>query len=493
MKKSFIITALMCLAISANAKKLPINVTPYMGISYVQTKISMEDIKNAELSSLFNEDSKGISTNDIVVNAGLDLMYEKNIDKHKISFGGGASVMYSKSLSSDISLQLKSQPKKELLLEDEIKMREAEKELLELFKTGSKSLVEARAVNKMIKILDLEILANESKMKKSANKLDEFREIKKKYPTKEKVEELKKEVEEKTTSLEEARKKSDELARKRNEFIANHPEIPEDKLRENEEYSKLQDEYLASVREKDNYFMELLTLTIDYTTAKNVDKYIQDKTDEHLSAYARLKVLYKVKDNLNQELAKNYTPDDYEEPEEPDEDMSLEDTKNSIYEFEFEDVFDQLMEATKDYYDKYEEVNEMSNEYVAKQLLVEKNNREASVVLENSSNNIQKISGSFYVTSEYAYSLRDELELFTDLKLGLTVSNNPLYNLSKQVEKENVKIDGKDYLVPTTVDKVKYEALFNVGVGVRYNRIGIRLNAGYGSAKIVGLDLSYRF
>lgn len=493
MKKSFIITALMCLAISANAKKLPINVTPYMGISYGQTKISMEDIKNAELSSLFNEDSKGISTNDIVVNAGLDLMYEKNIGKHKISFGGGASVVYSKSLSNDISSQLKPQPKKDDLLEDEIKMREVEEELLELFKTGSKSLVEARSVNKMIKILDLEILANENKMKKSENKLDEFREIKKKYPTEEKIKELKQKVDEKTTSLEESRKKSDELMKKRNEFIANHPEIPEDKLRENEEYSKLQDEYLASVAEKDNHFMDLLTLTIDYTTAKNVDKYIKDKTDEYLSAYSRLKVLYKVKNNLNQELAKNYTPDDYEEPEEYDEDMTLEELKDSIYEFEFEDIFDQLMEATEEYYNKYEEVNEISNEYIAKQLLVEKNNREASLVLENSSNNIQKILGSFYVTSEYAYSLRDELELFTDLKLGMTISNNPIYDLSNQVASKNVKIDGKDYLVPTIVDKVKYEALFNVGVGVRYNRIGIRLNAGYGSAKIVGLDLSYRF
>lgn len=495
MKKSFAITALMVLAINANAKKLPVNITPYVGISYGQTKISTNDIKNADILSLFNEDTKGFVTNDIVVNSGIDIMYEKNIDKHKISVGGGLSFSYSKSLGNTLSKELKKQPDKLLLLEEEANIRKAEEELLNLFKEGNKSLVEARSVGKMIKVLNLEIQANEGKLKRAESKLSEFKEIKKKYPTEEKVEELKAKVDEINKKVEDNRAKVSELFKKRSEFIKAHPEIEPDKLRENEEYSKIQDEYLAAVKESDNGFIELLNITIDYTTAKNVDKYIKDKEEEYLTSYSKLKVLYKVKDSMNKELAKHYTPDNYEESEDEEEsenETTLEEDKEKIYEFDFEDTLDELMEKVEEYYTKYEEVNELSNEYVVKQLMAEKNNKNAKEVLEKSVNNMQKITGSAYLKAEYAYSLKDDLELFTDFKAGLNVSNNPVYMIARTLETENVKIDGKDYITPISVKKVKYDGLFNIGAGIRYRNFGVRVNAGYGE-KIFGVDLSYRF
>lgn len=106
-----------------------------------------------------------------------------------------------------------------------------------------------------------------------------------------------------------------------------------------------------------------------------------------------------------------------------------------------------------------------------------------------------KISYSItpYITTKVGYKFNDNLGVMSYLNVGLSVSNNRLYTYAKYLESNNVKVDGRDYLIPQNVKNFKLLPSVKLGLGLNYKSFGIYTYTGYKNSGFIGLNLSYKF
>lgn len=243
-------------------------------------------------------------------------------------------------------------------------------------------------------------------------------------------------------------------------------------------------EQLSVVKEKDELFSQTIDKTVDYTEVIHLEENKKKAQERKYAARARYLVLKEVFDKLKEEYESKFGELDMSELTFED----LENEKNKFYETE-ESEEDENVASSKSIEDLLVEIDELSEEFYAS--LKDYDNEEATDKLINSSKTIINLGANIYTKFGYIYNINNDLALLVDLKAGLTVYENNLYKIAKELNDAKVKIDGSEYIMPN-INKVKINGYFNTGFGIKYKGVSAKVFAGYGSG-IVGLDLSYEF
>ena len=119
-------------------------------------------------------------------------------------------------------------------------------------------------------------------------------------------------------------------------------------------------------------------------------------------------------------------------------------------------------------------------------------NYDAKVKFNNLINKQVNFGGSLYGIVEVEKELLNDLYLFANIRSGIRINNNPLYQIATEFEKDKVEIDGIKYVKPEGLLPVKVKGFVKAGIGAKYKGARLEVYGGYNHG-LVGVSLGYDF
>lgn len=492
MKNKIILMSLLNAVIWAN--NLPINLNLGFSSSYNRYNISKNDFKNYGFENLKKEN---YSKHSMVNSLNIDATYNIKLEHFDVNVGLGANLFFENKFDKPITIEEKDADKEkeiEIALynlnekNDEILKVNAEIENLSYPKLISKNrylTLEKRvkhlntantAANtriakieaKMAEVPQSDIPTLEARFLELETTVDSNRKIEDNFETAIKYSEFVLKFlpdttenaavrEQHRTNIENYKQKRDEARQKRVEAMAERLRII-DTL----DLIKLGDEQIANKRKE----IEANNLKIADANAqitpykerenelKAEERTVRNTLSEKESDLEKMTDKYRV-DILGDESAYNSVDDYYEFPEDE------------------KPITERLKVALNN-------------------LVSERENSYASAMLENKLASSYNFGGGIYSIVGIQKEVAKDLKVFSNLTLGVTLSQDPLYKIATELENEKVKIDGKEYIRPRHLKNIKANVKTDISLGLKYKGFRSEIFAGYGNG-IVGLKLGYEF
>lgn len=324
--------------------------------------------------------------------------------------------------------------------------------------------------------LDLERAGEELNEARENNDNELIEEAERKYNNiNEKVSDLENEILELNNALNELNTIKSEFESTNLEKVEKYNEL------ENERQEKSR-ENLEATYERDNKSIERIEMEIKYGILTNFDEIEAKNKKRQKEVNAKLEVLESLKEEMI-EAYNNYFEENYSNEE--DEEVSGYDEDNDEIEIfnEEEEKFDEKIEELENL---ISELKNHHNNYFNER---EKNNVKKSI--QKNSFNIDSLGLSTYAKLEYQYNF-DNFSLFLGTKLGFISRQNPVYIISKRVEKDNVTIDNTGYIVPKSVKTMIIKPLISAELGIKYRGAKVSIFSNFIN-EYIGLSFGYEF
>lgn len=457
--KKLLLVILMSSLIST--AKFPINSNLNLKMGYQRNEISKEEFKKLGLDDLVIEDFK-YNTMNISLNA--DVLYRKSFDKHILKVGLGGSIDYNINILENEKAIKTVEP---ISTEEKgIELTSLEMQNDELVADYDSFLNKYNLIYKNVKDLVFDILKQKDAMKKIKEKSAELKELKEKYPTEDKVEELK-------VSLAENEKKKVQLNSEKDSVSSEIESLNSKDEKSEEDTQKLEElkqKRLSLHKQIDDTSITILEQEIAYKTLERYDEIKEKNDSKRIEVKARMEVLNEIKEKMIEkytELAGEFDESEYT----------------------FED-FETLKEEYREKYDEnFTEEERIKDEYL--DLLKKYRDKKAYDSMKEYSFNVSTISGSIYSKIAYEYLINNDLKLFTNMQLGIGIEEPISYKIAKDMENNNVKVNGTSYVIPINVKNHKIVPKLDFSLGISYKSMKFGIYAGI--QKNIGLEMGYEF
>lgn len=490
MKKTII--AIFLMNALSFAHNIPLNFSVGLSSGYNRYNISEKEFEKYGFSKINN---KKYSKNSLVNSLSLEVDYKFKFEKFKVVTGVGASVFIENQLVKALEVPNKKGNEKEVTFANalaELKTLEEKKEEVES-RISDVSYPKIVAQNR-----EYSLTKKIAKLKKDNKNID--RDIKKITDKMNEVPQDKiPELEQKFDELEKTADRNDDIEREKIKKIAEYEKELKKTDISDEERQRITTEKETAKREKEaahNARIEALkerqtifnTLELIKDGDKKKEKKAAQKTENEEAikkAEKDVEEYKEAKKALKREEREIITErDEIEKSQNESKDKyrteiyKLESAYNSEYEdYEFpEDEEDVTEKLKKDYND----------------ILVQKDNEYAKELLAYNLSKNYDFGGSIYSKVGIEKDLTKNLSIFSNTRLGVTLSEHPLFKAAIDLESKNVKIDGKQYLRPRQTKNVKVNVKFDASIGIKYYGFITEAYVGYGNG-IAGLKLGYEF
>lgn len=470
MKKSIILIIASIFSNMLFANLSDIKVSPKISVSYDQTKITNKTLNDIGLGSLLENNSDYIRNN-LDLSLGANAKYELNFDKHSLLLGAGLDFVTKFNVydNSEFILKKQNEEKYEIYYLEN-KLYNLERKYTEENEKTSAYIYEMQAITTQYKELKQTIDAAKKSKDGSEKSLQNYVELKKKYPNDAAVEQLKKDLAAAKAEYENNPIETERLQNERNDYFIKELKGDFIKSLTDKKYKEYTDKILALRKALPTITKKYANLKSDYETIITINESIDYSLNNYSENDAIVKVLEKVRTKIVEDLKSRDIVIDEETGEiEGSADLQKEKTEELLK------TKAELEKAMESY---YSEVKIYSN-------------NEAISDFKDINKKMVSLGANGYLTAEYNYSINDDLKLLVDLSAGIKVLSNPVYMLSKELENRKTEIDGKQYVASSNLQKVNVNGFVNVGIGAIYKGFGTKLFTGYGNG-LVGLEFSYR-
>lgn len=470
MKKSIILITAIISSNMLFANLSDIKVSPKISVSYDTTEITNNDLTNVGLGSLFKNNQDYIQNN-INLNVGADVKYELKFDKHRLLLGAGLDFVTKFNVNDNKKSSLKEKNDENYeLYYLESKLSNLEKKYNEENDKTSAYVYEMQSITEQYKELK-QTIDNAKKGKEGSEKsLQNYVELKKKYPNDEAVEKLKKDLATAKAEYENNPIETERLQNERNDYFIKELKGDFFKSLTDKKYKEYTDKILALRKALPTLTKKYANLKSDYETIITINESIDYSLNNYSNNQAIITVLEKVRTKIVEDL-KTRDININEETGEIEGSAELQKEKMNellVTKAQLDEAIEKYFTETKIY-----------------------SNNQAIDNFSDITNKMVQMGADGYLLAEYNYLIKDDLKLLVDLKAGVKIMTNPLYKISKELENRKTEIDGRQYVSSSDIKKIDTNGFINVGVGVIYKGFGTKVYTGYGNG-LVGLEFSYR-
>lgn len=536
MKKIILLSIFIASNLVAN--KLPVKTNLMASTSYNLNKISNDEIKEAGFQRLINE----YNNQELIYKLNFNLLVPVNTKYVNVNLGFGTDFFISHNLLKNELYSLSNDE----LSEKSKNMKTTNSDS----KNKQKIYDDTNYVETVANNLYLTYKNKYEKEKEELDGIDDeiakYRNAKENYND-EKIEALKTEIEELKAKEEEYLAKADEY----NDKIVEE-ELKAEKAREEE--AKLENEmrellfsFFFGEIEKEDYDFQIMIKEIQQSAETEKREQAEAKAEEYRDERENQKILANrtKKDYQNKEQTINYyetadtmIPQKEKRKEELQESNPKDEEMMNYYKNKKESVTEENsnnLEILNDSISKSEENKNIYYEELKKLYLKtgktlpelpvldpfplteekEEYNRilnEQRTILDKfyssimNAENDKKVANRLikYLDKEISYGadlyavlnidkeVYKDLKIFTNLKLGIKIKNNPIYKIANKFQEEKVMINGSEYIKPEAVKMVKIKPILNVSLGINYKNILAEINTGLNTG-LIGIGFGYQW
>lgn len=516
---------ILLLTAGLNFSKMPVNVDVYFSNSFNLNKISKEEIENAGLKSLLPE---GYKTYENISAIGSRVMYPIPTPYFNVKLGVGADLYVSYNIN------------KYETANKEDKEFNSKKQALKVantnLETAKGNYQDENYVYTVANNRYLDYKGQSDRDQREINRLDRqiaaHEQAKTEY-TQEEVDQMKAQWTELEGTADAAAKKEAEADRKialydkmkeENSWLA--PFLGSFYQKAYADKKAAHDEYVQALAERKRLFdiIDVADKPDEQIAAKQAKKAEVQKDKEKADIYAEYyknkkqssKAIRRENQNIENEKSEEYKlvssefysmlEEAYNKIHDPLEELPKYPKQPSEDDFITEEYTSgsdnpAYTEAENKYYEDLEKYEEKEEEIAERyklldafydEILENNANYEARKELVTYLNNKITFGSNLYGVVELEREVIDNLKLFSNIKIGAKIYENPLYKITKEFESKQVVVDASEYVKPESVKQISVKPIFDLGVGLTYYGFKAQITTGV-SKGFIGLDLGYEF